>query len=255
MDSQVPSDGQKPSGKYDGLMSINSNIPKAVVPNTKGKSKHIKGAGAAATIDITGKFKDKDEQKLAQILLDRYLKDFELETISDRNTIQEVIYYEVLQSRIQEKVNDLYANNVKAIPYDMVGVMHKNSETIIKLKSTLGLNKANKERLVGYDAFDHWRKRMSKWLSENQAGRTMKCPHCEQFVLLKMRMAAWEAQKHPFFQDNTVYNRKLMSDLGKTVFIDEKYISEVLETSKDYVIMMAQKAKKPTTVGTATTNP
>ena len=236
-------------GKYDGVIGIN-NTPKPVIPVVPKKSKHIKGTGSAATIDITGKFKDKEEQKLAQILLDRYLKDFELETISDRNTIQEVIYYEVLQSRIQEKVNDLYSNNVKAIPYDIVAVMHKNSETIIKLKSTLGLNKANKDKLVGYDAYDHWRKRHVKWLSENQAGRTMKCPHCEQFVLLKMRMEAWEAQKHPFFQDNTVWNRKLMGDLGKTVFIDEKYVSEVLETSSDYVSLMVSKSKRPAIAGT-----
>lgn len=233
------------TGKYDGLLPISS--PPKVVPVKSTKTKHVKGVGASVSIDITGKFKDKDEQRLAQVLLDRYLKDFDLETVSDRNTIQEVIYYEVLQSRIQEKINDLYANNVKAIPYDIVAIMHKNSETIIKLKSTLGLNKANKDKLVGYDAYDHLLKRHRKWLSENQAGRTIKCPACEQFVLLKMRTEAWEAQKHPFFRDNTVYNSHLMAHLGKTVFIDEQFVANVLETSKDYASWMIQKSRRPVT--------
>ena len=227
--------------KYEGLIPFTNTAH--TIP-TKKKSKHVKVHGAAK-VDITGKFKDKDEQHLAQVLLDRYLKDYELESVSDSNTIQEVIYYEVLQSRIQEKVNDLYANNVKAIPYDIVSVMHKNSETIIKLKSTLGLNRANKDKLVGYDAYDHLQKRMAKWLSENQAGRTMKCPHCEQFVLLKMRMAAWDAQKHPFFKDNIVWNAHLMAHLGKTVYIDEQFVANVLETSKDYVDLMVQKSRRP----------
>ena len=70
-----------------------------------------------------------------------------------------------------------------------------------------------------------------------------KCPHCEQFVLLKMRMDAWDSQKHPFFKDNTVWNTHLMSHLGKTVFVDEQFVANVLETSKDYVSMMVQKSR------------
>ena len=227
--------------KYDGLVvPVDTKSPSKVI-----KTKHVKGAGPTSKVDITGKFKDKDEGKLAQVLLDRYLKDYELESVSDSNTIQEVIYYEVLQTRLQDKINELYANNVKAIPYDMVGIMHKNSETIIKLKSTLGLNRSSKDKLVGYDAYDHWRKRHEVWLSQNQAGRTIKCPHCEQFVLLKMRTDVWEAQKHPFFQDNIVWNAHLMAHLGKTVYIDEKFVSNVLETSPDYVSFMVQKSRRP----------
>ena len=230
------------TNKYDGLV-VPVDVKSPATPKTK--TKHVKTVGTISKVDITGKFKDKDEGKLAQVLLDRYLKDYELESVSDSNTIQEVIYYEVLQTRLQDKINELYANNVKAIPYDMVGIMHKNSETIIKLKSTLGLNKSSKDKLIGYDAYDHWIKRHQKWLSENQAGRTMKCPHCEQFVLLKMRMDAWEAQKHPFFKDNTVWNEFLMSHLGRTVFVDDQFVSNVLETSKDYVSFMVQKSRRP----------
>ena len=226
--------------KYDGLV-----VPVTTTKKTITKTKHVKVTGAGQKIDISGKFKDKDEIKLAEVLLERYLKDYELESISDSNTIQEVIYYEVLQTRLQDKINELYSNNVKAIPYDVVGIMHKNSETIIKLKSTLGLNKSGKEKLVGYDAFEHQQKRIRKWLDENQAGRTIKCPYCEQFVLLKMRTDAWESQKHPFFQDNTVWNKHLMSCLNKTVYIDDQFVADVLETSRDYVSFMVQKSRRP----------
>ena len=226
--------------KYDGLV-----IPVDQSSKTTKQTRYVKGIGSATKIDIAGKFKNKDEAKLAKVLLDRYLKDYDLETVSDSNTIQEVIYYEVLQTRLQDKINDLYANNVKAIPYDMVGVMHKNSEVIIKLKSTLGLNRANRDKLVGYDAYTHWISRFRTWLSENQASRTMKCPHCQQFIMLKMRLDYWDTQKHPFFQDNMVYNKHLMAHLGKTVYIDEQFVADVLETAKDYVIGMVRRATKP----------
>lgn len=192
--------------------------------------------------DLAVKFSDRTERRMAQDLLGRYLADYQIESVSERNTLQEIIYLEVLQLRLQEKLNQQYSTETKFLPFDIIGVIHKNSEMISKLKSTLGLNKS-KEKVVGYDAFTHMQKRWRKWREENQAGRSLKCPHCQQWILLKMRMEAWESQQHPFFRDNTIYNKVLFANLGKTIEITRDFIAKVLDFSPDYVDWMIAKSK------------
>jgi len=186
------------------------------------------------TIDIVGKFKDRTEKRLAKELLLKYLEDYDIETISDRNTLSELIYYEIIQSRLQDRLNKFYAEDSKAVPINIIEILHKNSDIIVKMKNTLGLNRA-KTKDKPYDIMQHLIKRHTKWRDENQASRTMKCPHCKQFILLKMKVDAWEAQGHPFFKDNILYNKALFEKYyGKTIMIDDNFIAEVLETSNDY---------------------
>lgn len=188
-------------------------------------------------LDITVKFKIRGERLLAKKLLDQYKSDYTIETVSEKNALQEVIYLEVVQLRLQEKLNDLYDEDTKALPFNILDIIHKNSDAIVKLKSTLGLNKS-KDRLNAYDALEHLKKRFGKWREENQASRTAKCPYCEKLILWKMRTAAWDLQKHPFFKDNTLYNKALFSHLGQTVTINREFIASVLEVSPDYIDWM-----------------
>lgn len=194
-------------------------------------------------IEITGKFKNKLEKKLAKDLLLKYLNDYQIETISERNTLNEVIYLEVVQKRLQDRLNEYYAKDAKAVPLQMIDAIHKNSDAIIKLKNTLGLNRSREVKL-NYDAYQHFIKRAKRWMEENQASRTLKCPKCQDFILLRMRTSQWEAQKHPFFHDNFLYNKTLFTNLDKTVKIDKNFIAGVLETSTDYIDWIIQKLGK-----------
>lgn len=185
------------------------------------------------TLDLVKKFTDSRERKMAKDLVHRYLSDFSLETVSDRNTLKEVIYYEVIQNRLQEKLNHFYEKDAKAVPMQLIDTLHKNSEMIIKLKNTLKLTRSNEKG--GFDALAQLKKRAKIWRENNQGSRTIKCPHCQSFVLLKIRTAEWEAQKHPFFKDNMLYNVALFEKYyGKQVTVDSKFIGEVLESSADF---------------------
>ena len=185
-------------------------------------------------IDIGDKFTDKAERKLAAKLLSKYLHDYTIESIAEVNTLKDVIYFEVVQIRLQDKLNEMYASEAKVMNFDTLDKLHKNADVINKLKDSLGLRRG-KDKLNPYDAFQSLVKRFAKWREENQASRHFKCPHCLKWTWLKIRVEHWEAQQHPFFQDNFLHNKYLISNLGKTILIDERFISQVYETSPDYI--------------------
>ncbi len=196
-----------------------------------------------ADIDIVGKFKNLAEKKIAKSLQNKYLEDYEIETVSDKNTLKEVIYLEVIQNRLQEKLNDFYETDNKAVPFNLIEIIHKNSDAIIRLKNTLGLNRS-KEKRSSYDVLEHLKKRFKKWLFENQASRTLSCPHCGKMILLKIRTAIWEAQKHPFFRDKVLYNKHLMHMLH-TGQITRDDVGKVLEQSPDMCDWIIDKIENP----------
>ena len=123
--------------------------------------------------DIVNKFKG-EEKKVVENLLEKYLRDYSIETISDVNTLKEVIYYEVIQHRLQDKMNELAEN--KTIPIQLVNVMHENSDAIIRLKNSLGLFESKEKD--DKDVLNLLKKRFKVWLAENQGSRTLTCPHC-----------------------------------------------------------------------------
>lgn len=180
--------------------------------------------------DIIDKFKG-PEADLAANLIERYLKEYTIESISDINTLKELIYYEVVQTRFQLKLNDFSDN--KSVPIQIVEIMHKNSDVILKLKNSLGLFK-DKTKEDGYDALDHLKRRFKVWLTQNQASRTLVCGHCGKMLLLRIRTEAWEAQKHPFFSDKILGNPHLIALYQRNIITKED-VAKVLETSPDYV--------------------
>ena len=179
--------------------------------------------------DIVNKFKG-EEKKVVENLLEKYLRDYSIETISDVNTLKEVIYYEVIQHRLQDKMNELAEN--KTIPIQLVNVMHENSDAIIRLKNSLGLFETKEKD--DKDVLNLLKKRFKVWLAENQGSRTLICPHCNKMVLLKIKTDAWEAQKHPFFKDRILYNKHLIKLLNDNK-INKEDVAKILECSIDYV--------------------
>jgi hypothetical protein len=187
-----------------------------------------------ADIDLLTKFKSAGEKRLAQTLLGKYLREFSIENVSDKNTLAQVIYLEVTNLRVQEKLNEIYSKDAKAIPTDLIELMNKNNDSVIKLKNSLGLSKS-KDKKDAYSVLEEYKARHKRWQEDNQASRHMKCPWCTQPIWLKIRADIWEAQKHPFFKDTFLYNKVLMDHLGKTVLIDKAFVAAVFGTSAEYI--------------------
>lgn len=202
-----------------------------------------KGRPPKSETDWLNRFSDKEEKDAAKSLKKRYLKDFVIETTADENTLLELIYFEVIQIRLQDKLNEYYNKEAKAIPESMIKTLQENSKMITSLKTQLGVN--TPKDMATYDALQHLFSRHKKWRQENQVSRHMKCPHCFQLIWLKMRIEAWEACKHPFFKDTFLYNETLFNNLGKKVLIDRDFLASVFGTSPDYIDFFSEKMRGP----------
>lgn len=186
-------------------------------------------------IDIESLFHYKAEQKKGRVLLSKYINDYTIESVSDKNTLCQLIYLEILNQRLQKALNDA-ERDTHAIPTNYVELIHKNINEITKLKQQLGISKNKKtdEKRDGYAYLQVIKKKYKKWLSENQASRTLWCPHCGKSTLLKIKMDVWETQKHPFFKDRILGNEHLIL-LFKDNKLTKEDLSKIFEVSPDYI--------------------
>jgi len=219
---------------YDEVRKI--VLVKLNLPEDTGKKVEVVGVDS----NIESYFDDSDEQLKARDLYDRYCEDYSIETVSERNTVVTLVYLEVLVLRFQTILNNLQKVNAANIPKDVVSSLHFTLDKIMTLKDKLGITR-DKGQESGFHSIKSLQKKYRKWLSENQASRTLVCPHCHKMTMLRMKMDAWDAQKHPYFSDRLVYNEKLFKEYnkfkktGEKVVIDETFIAEVLDVSPDYI--------------------
>ena len=75
-------------------------------------------------MDVAGSFKNKEEKKIAKHLLTRYVEEYTIDTISDKNTLKELIYYEVVQSRLQGRLSELDGDKVPIHLIEIMSLMY-----------------------------------------------------------------------------------------------------------------------------------
>lgn len=193
-------------------------------------------------IDIGSMFTNPKERKIARELLRKYIDDYSIDTVSDQNAVKQIVYLEVINNRLQDKMNLFSKDDTKAVPVNIMHSIHSNLDAITKLKTNLNILR-KEEKSDQYDGFKLLGKKFKKWLKENQASRTLICPCCGKMVLLRIRTEHWEAQKHPFFKDRVIYNEHLIK-LYKDKIITKEDVSKVLEVSTDYVEWVIRKIEK-----------
>lgn len=186
-------------------------------------------------INVQALFIEKEEKRKAVELLKKYISDYTIETISDKNTLSQLVYLEILNLRLQKALNEAQ-EKLQAVPSNTVDLIHRNIEQISKLKLSLGISKSIKDqnKQDGYATLQLIKKKFKKWLSENQASRTLWCAHCGKSMLLKIKTDIWEAQKHPFFKDRILGNEHLVN-LYKAGKVTREDLAKVFEVSPDYI--------------------
>ncbi len=188
-------------------------------------------------IDIDKLFTEKKEKKLAKELLRKYLKDYIMETVSDRNILSQLIYLEVMQFRFQKDANKFHKES-KAMPAVLVNQIHENIRMIVDLKKLLDDTSGKKDDET--KVLTKLKRKYKIWLKENQLHRTMVCPYCGKMVLLKIKTDCYDAVKHPFFRDRVLTNEHLMF-----MYLNNKItkldVAKTLGTSEDYVDWLISK--------------
>lgn len=185
-------------------------------------------------------FSDQNELNIAIKMAIKYLTEFSLESISDRELLRSLIHLEVFQHKLQENANDFGTTN-GIVPIQMVDALHKNINQIINVKEKLGLTKGKKEdESDALKMLDMLKKKFKAWREDNQGSRTLVCPHCSKMVLLKVKTEAWEAQKHPYFKDRLLGNEHIIL-LYKEGRLSREDVAKIFEVSNDYVDWLLSK--------------
>jgi DNA-directed RNA polymerase subunit RPC12/RpoP len=195
-------------------------------------------------IAIEDLFQSTEEKRTARKLAKQYITDFTIDNVSDINNLKQLVFLEILNTRLQKKINDMNANDDKT-DWRSLTLIHKNLEEITNLKNNLGINRNNNDKSqtdpLAY--FQLLKRKYRKWLDENQASRTLLCPHCTQFILLKIRTDIWEAQKHPFIKDRIYYNEHLI-ELYLQNKITKDDVAKILKASPDFTDWLVEKKWK-----------
>lgn len=241
MDDQLKDKIQK---RYNQLKGLQSSDKQSKISEEELWEKAKKGVLEKESLDeinIESLFPYKAEQKKGRDLLGKYLNDYTIESVSDKNTLCQLIYLEILNLRLQKALNDAQ-RETGAIPTNYVELIHKNINEITKLKLNLGISKKNKneDKRDGFAYLQLVKLKYKKWLQENQASRTLWCPHCGKSTLLRMKMDVWETQKHPFFRDRILGNVHLI-DLFKAKKLNRYDLAKVFEVSPDYIDWLVSK--------------
>lgn len=191
-------------------------------------------------LDIGADFIDRKEKNKAFILAGKYLKDYTIETISDKNTLKTLIYYEIILVRLQVMLNEAHSKNEPS-NLKLIDEMNRVVDKVIQLKESLGLVR-DESKADSFKALELLREKFVKYREENQGSRNINCPHCGQMILLKIRTDKWDAAKHPFFKDRILTNEHLLT-MYKAGKIDKEDVSKVLECSTDYIEWIIDKSK------------
>ena len=190
-------------------------------------------------VDVEELFTNSEEQERGNELIRKYLTDYSIETTSDRNLLSQLVYFEVLHTRLQKELNEEKKLDNKQV---IIELLHKNIKEISNLKNSLGIsrNKAQESKKDGFSYLQMIQRKYKKWLGENQASRYMVCPHCGLSILLKIKMDSWEASKHPWFKDRVLGNPHLVK-LYMEKKLTREDLAKIFGTSSDYTDWLTEK--------------
>lgn len=192
--------------------------------------------------EVNRMFNSKDEIKYAKELLIKYLEDYQIESISDRNLLKQLVYLETIQFlRLQRAIND-YDETANGIPVQILDTFHRNLNKITELREKLGLNKDKEEKEDDYSALKKLQHKFKVWAQNNPLSRTICCPHCKKLILLKLRTDKYDAIKHPFFKDRFICNEHLLKMYLENR-ISKEDVALVLQTSTDYIDWILERVK------------
>jgi len=180
------------------------------------------------------------EHRQAKKLFEEYRNQYHIDTLSDLQLLGEVVFRETLQIRYKQQAEkcakDAKETNDKKphiVPKYIREALDENLEQILILKDKLGLFSESKEE-TPFQYIQTLKKKFKKWMEDNQGSRSFACPHCSKMVMLKIKMDAWDALKHPFFKDRILANEHLWK-LYKEGKITKKDIAQTLGCAVDYV--------------------
>lgn len=180
---------------------------------------------------------DDKEKKLAQELISSYLKEYNFSSFSDKDTLKNLVYFEVLGERIKNFINKEAEEKNGAIPTHMVEQLIANSEQIIRLKEQLGIARGKDQDITFLQTWNQLKEKALKYYEEHKGCNTVKCPYCQKMFHLLLRTEGYDAIKSSWFKGTILFNKKLF-ELYDEKKITKEETAEVLGVSTFYIDLL-----------------
>lgn len=182
-------------------------------------------------INIESKFVTEKDKQYAKQLFDDYLTNYDFDSLSDLNTLADLVCEEVLKKNLQLKLSEFQEKN--QVPNDRtISSLHNVEERVLKLKDALNL--ATSKEKDDLTALQELEKKFSIYISHNRNEFTTSCAKCGEMLLLRRRVKDFKCLKHPFFSGRFYYNRRGMELVKAGIWTKEQY-AWAFHTSVDYV--------------------
>ena len=189
----------------------------------------------------------RQEKELAQKLYEQYVADWgELNNIADKSVLLTIIDLEILNYKLKKKIAEIEEQSKTdqssgVISKELIEQLIRNTEIILKLKASLGMTKAEREKSQSdlVLVLETLKRRFRDWINnpENKSNYTLVCPHCQKYILIRRRIDKEkdEIKVHPFFIDGGITFNKHLFELYKEGKISKEDVAKVLDVNEDYV--------------------
>jgi len=127
-------------------------------------------------LELDALFPIEEERRSARKLAKKYLSTYVIETVSDRNTLVQLLFLEMMNFRLQASINKVY-EEAKIIPMQQLDALHKNLQQIGEAKEKLGITRAKLDdtKKDTIELLDTLKKKFKKYREQNQLSRNMVC--------------------------------------------------------------------------------
>jgi len=176
--------------------------------------------------------KNETEKKFLLERLHTYEKDFNFNDSTDLGDLRQILSYELELLRLQEQSKDKDKSD-----YNLVDIMQKVSNTLRELKLKLGISRSQRSsgKETGIEYITKIKKAAYEYMQKNRDEFSWKCKNCGQMHLLARRHSAFDEQ-------GGIWNMKLVS-LYNQKRLSLKEVSEILDTSPEYIKYICQRKK------------
>lgn len=182
--------------------------------------------------DISNRFVDDAEKKIANNLFDKYLENYGFDDFTEIEKTADLVYTKILKLRLEKNINDLAEK--KIVPHKDLTLQYSGLlDQISKMERELGLFQKDKseDELTGLQKL---RKYFEMLINFNKTEFSTICGKCGSLMLLRRRVKDFETIKHPFFSGRFYYNYRGIELVKKGIWTKEQY-AYVFYTSPRYV--------------------
>lgn len=177
---------------------------------------------------------DDKEKKYAKDLLDKYLKDNNIENSADLDTLTQLVDLQILIERIKDTLKKDYSKANPIIQLPMVKELRDTEAQVLLLKEKLGLVRKDGGNSTGIKEWEILKKKCLNYYKSHAGETTTRCPKCNHLFRLLLRVNDKDSVKSSFFSGTRLYNKEIMKWFNENR-ITKVEAAEALGCSEYYI--------------------